>query len=242
MRLFASIFFSTVLMTGVASASSFVELAPMKDALGPSMIALGTPAKEAAGVNLAAVAESPAANDVDAAPLEYPFPGGKVPVIRASMTVGHKIALHYPAPNSLAERGHGDNYAPPEDVRFVQVSPSIIAMAEPVPSISYEEVAAVPETATKNDRRNSFDPGPMVIRGGIVGNGSSQTYFAPDKPAASKPAVRQERSGASSTGAQGTASSQAAPSQPAQKQPDVPIPSPTPAPPPSDIIPRAKIQ
>jgi hypothetical protein len=124
---------------------------------------------------------------------------------------------------------------------FVKVSPSIIAMAEPEPAVSLEEVASVDkDTDAETSQHETFGPGPTVIRGGVVDNGDAAPISLPAAPA-KKPAIVQRPS--AEANAQPAASSQAAASsQPAPKKPDVPIPSPTPAPPPAGIIPQAKIQ
>ena len=129
--------------------------------------------------------------------------------------------LDYPPPG-----GHS-TIAPAPDVNFVRVSASIIAMAEPQPAVSFEQVAAVDKEASDDEagQREFFGPLPTVMRGGVVDYGGSAAVTVPVQPA-KKPASRQ------------TASSSRQPSPP----PEVPIPSPTPAPPPAGVIPQAKIQ
>ncbi|MBN9065317.1 MAG: hypothetical protein J0H60_02280, partial [Rhizobiales bacterium] len=93
-RTIAGLVFATFLTTGAASASSFVTPEPMTAKLGPSMIALGEPV---------AAASQPAPDEkiakaIDRTPLEYPLPGGKVPVFRASGKIVVRTPLNYPAP------------------------------------------------------------------------------------------------------------------------------------------------
>jgi hypothetical protein len=171
------------------------------------MIELGEPAS-APGVVTA----------VDEAPLEYPFPGGKVPIIRASDRIVSGIPLNYPAPVASAETG----VPAVTDVTFVKISHSIIAMAAPEPPVSFEEVAAVDKGADDSEaeeRREFFGPVPTVIRGGVVDNGASAQAPVPAAPSQSAPSSRQP-----------------------PRQPDAPAPSPTPAPPPASIIPQTKVQ
>jgi hypothetical protein len=239
-RTLAGLVFMTLLMTGAASASSFVTPEPMTAKLGPSMIALGEPASApvvATDIQAepAGTAEAVAAV-VDEAPLEYPFPGGKVPIIRASDRIVSGTPLNYPAPAAQAEAT-----APPAtDVTFVKVSHSIIAMAAPEPPVSFEEVAAVDQEA---DEETSGQPGPIgplptVIRGGVVDEGGAGQAAMPAEPA-KKPAMAAARQAPAQHAAPQAAegSSQALP-----RKPDLPIPSPTPAPPPAGIVPQAKIQ
>jgi hypothetical protein len=201
--------------------------------LGPSMIALGEPVSE------------PAATAISEEPLEYPFPGGKVPIIRASDRIVSRAPLNYPAPVAPGEAGSA-GHPPIRDATFVQVSASIIAMAEPEPAVSFEQVAAVDNDAggTEANRRELLGPGPTVIRGGVVDDGSMAHISVPAAPARKPATVQRPSSVASTQGAPGrSASPQAASSSRQQpSQPDVPIPSPTPAPPPPDIIPQTRLQ
>jgi hypothetical protein len=59
------------------------------------------------------------------------------------------------------------------------ISPSIVAFGEPLPEIEYTKVAAIPEPK-KQSRRPA--PMPMVMRGGIIGEGF--TVAAPAQPQA----------------------------------------------------------
>jgi hypothetical protein len=176
------------------------------------MIILGEPAdRQMAANDHAEPAETPGktiAAVVDEAPLDYPFPGSKRPA-------GARPA------------GGAD---------FVRVSASIIAMAEPEPAISFEQVAAVDKDADDSaaeKQRELFGPLPTVIRGGVVDNGGPAEVSVPSVPV-EKPVAKNLSPMA---GGQAASSSQQPP-----KQPDVPIPSPTPAPPPANIIPQTKIQ
>jgi len=237
-RIFAGLVFATFLTTGAASASSFVTPEPMTAKLGPSMIALGEPV---------AAASQPAPDEkiakaIDRTPLEYPLPGGKVPVFRASGKIVVRTPLNYPAP--AGDPKPAEAAPSPADVSFVKVSPSIIAMA-PEPAVSFEEVAAVGDDAADAEasRRDLFGSGPTVIRAGVINDGGATAVSVPG-PAKKQATARYSSAmggsqpAANSYAAPQTAASQQAPS----KQPDVPIPSPTPAPPPSNIIPEAKIR
>jgi hypothetical protein len=246
-RTIAGLVFATLVATGTASASSFVTPEPMTAKLGPSMVFLGAPADAAAADDPAKV-PSTVANALDITPLDYPFPGRKAPPVVQipDRQTPDKIAgltpLNYPAPIAPAVA------AGAADADFVRISPSIIAMAEPEPAVSFEQVAAVDKDSTGEEseeaaRHDLFGPLPTVIRGGVVDDGSGAQFSAPAAP--EKPMARNHAPAASRPG---SASSQV-PSSPAAsepalppKQPDVPIPSPTPAPPPANIIPETKIQ
>jgi hypothetical protein len=158
--------------------------------LGPSMIMLGGPAiKSATASNRTKPAETIAAA-IDEAPLDYPFPGSKG---SAGLT-------------------------PAGDAEFVRVSASIIAMAEPEPWVSFEQVAAVDKDTDDNEaerRREFFGPLPTVIRGGVVDNGGSAPATVPAASSQSASSSRQP-----------------------QNKPDTPPP----APPPASIVPQTKIQ
>jgi hypothetical protein len=197
---------------------------------------------EAAGEPVAAAAKPTEKMDaaVDSAPLEYPFPGGRVPIIRASDRVVVATPLSYPAPSAAPKPAEA---APPStEVSFTRVSASIIAMAAPEPAISFEEVASVDESEDEEAARRaeSYGPGPTVIRGGVVGeSGSVSTPAVPmSKPAAVQ---RGPATGGTRSASAGGTPPAAGPAQESPKQ-DLPIPSPTPAAPPADIIPEAKIR
>jgi hypothetical protein len=180
-RTIAGLVFTTLLMTGAASASSFVTPQPMTAKLGPSMIALGEPA---AAVNEPGSA-GPIAGALDASPLDYPFPGGKAPIVRGP-GIAVETPLNYPAPIGSAETDSARvEPRTPDNVDFVQISPSIIAMAAPEPVVSYEHVAAVDDGGGDGVpvQHNIFGPGPTVIRGGVVDNGGAPTEQAPTKAA-----------------------------------------------------------
>jgi hypothetical protein len=191
--------------------------------LGPSMIELGEPAS-APGVVTA----------VDEAPLEYPFPGGKVPIIRASDRIVSGIPLNYPAPVASAETG----VPAVTDVTFVKISHSIIAMAAPEPPVSFEEVAAVDQDADEETSSQPSPDGPLptVIRGGVVDEGGAGQASMPAEPG-KKPAMADAQQAPAQPAAPQAESSQTLP-----RKPDLPVPSPTPAPPPAGIVPQAKIQ
>ena len=99
-RIFAGLVFATFLTTGAASASSFVTPEPMTAKLGPSMIALGEPASEPVAAASQPAPDEKIAKAIDRTPLEYPLPGGKVPVFRASGKIVVRTPLNYPAPAS----------------------------------------------------------------------------------------------------------------------------------------------
>jgi hypothetical protein len=227
---------ATLLTTGAASASSFIAPEALTTKLSPSIVVLGEPAGEPVAVVSEAKRNDKLAEAVGQAPLEYPFPGGKAPIVRASDKIVVRTPLNYPAPAG------GTKPASPAAASFIQVSPSIIAMAAPEPAISFEEVASVGASGDEEKSATAEDFGrtPTVIRGGVVGEaGSVSTPAAPAK----KPATVQR--GSTMAGAQSAPEGQAAPQDSPQgspKEPGQPIPSPTPAPPPANIIPEAKIR
>ncbi|TPI21950.1 hypothetical protein [Mesorhizobium sp. B4-1-1] len=57
-------------------------------------------------------------------------------------------------------------------------TPSMIALGDPVPAVTDEKVAAIPE-------KSGHQQAPMIIRGGIVGS----AFAAPAAPASAKPAT-----------------------------------------------------
>ncbi|WP_217573529.1 hypothetical protein [Mesorhizobium sp. GbtcB19] len=58
-------------------------------------------------------------------------------------------------------------------------APSVIALGDPIPAVTDEKVAAIPETSGHHQLA------PMIIRGGIVGG----AFAAPTATAAAKPAT-----------------------------------------------------
>jgi len=85
---------------------------------------------------------------------------------------------------------------------------SVVALGEP--DVTYEKVAAIPNAP---EARHGFMPGPMIIRGGVVG-GDFSTPTQAKAPAATTAAAP----------AKATAS--AAPTPDAQKKPTAPAPAP----------------
>lgn len=88
---------------------------------------------------------------------------------------------------------------------------SVVALGEP--DVTYEKVAAIPNAP---EPRHGFMPGPMIIRGGVVG-GDFSTPTQGKAPAAATTAAPAP--------AQATAS--AAPAPGTQKKPAAPAPAPT---------------
>lgn len=77
------------------------------------------------------------------------------------------VVLGAPAP--MKAEGEVATAVDPSAADFFAVSLSIIAMAaEPASPVTNEKVAAIPQPEAAPKRR--FDPAPMVIRGGIVGD------------------------------------------------------------------------
>ena len=97
--------------------------------------------------------------------------------------------------------------------------PSIVALGEPVPDVSGEKVAAIPENSRHGPRQE-----PMVIRGGIVG-GASATPAAQAAPAKAATAPTAEGKPAADGKAAPTATASNSKPQPEQK----PKPQPQPA-------------
>jgi hypothetical protein len=90
------------------------------------------------------------------------------------------VLLGEPAPAvAAAAAGPKTALAVPKSVlpSGTMISPSIVAFGEPLPDIEYTKVAAIPE---KRSRRPA--PMPMVMRGGIIGEGF--TVAAPAQPQA----------------------------------------------------------
>jgi hypothetical protein len=91
-------------------------------------------------------------------------------------TAEPRVALSYPAPGGAPG---------PEAMR--RVSPSIIALGQPIPEVSYEKLAAIEPPAPTPKKRPDFSP--MVIRGGIVGDAFSGSRTMPAATTASEAAA-----------------------------------------------------
>jgi hypothetical protein len=92
-------------------------------------------------------------------------------------------------------------------------TPSIVALGEPLPDVSTERVAAIPHQPASN---RGFKPGPMIIRGGIVGGAfATPTPSAtPAKATAAAAAVP-----AANSGSGPNAATPKSPPEPARPQP-----------------------
>ncbi|WP_292146869.1 hypothetical protein [Mesorhizobium sp.] len=80
-------------------------------------------------------------------------------------------------------------------------TPSMIALGDPVPAVTDEKVAAIPE-------KSGHQPAPMIIRGGVVGGAfATPAATAPAKPATPATAATTPANGTSTaTPPNGTAS------------------------------------
>jgi hypothetical protein len=89
-------------------------------------------------------------------------------------------------------------------------TPSVVALGDPLPDVTYEKVAAIPDQPKS---KHGFMQNPMIIRGGIVGGAfaspaPAKTANAPAAPATPATAVPTTPDGKSGTK---TASSKSAP-------------------------------
>ncbi|MBN9547819.1 MAG: hypothetical protein J0H31_02770, partial [Alphaproteobacteria bacterium] len=79
------------------------------------------------------------------------------------------------------------------------LTPSMIALGDPVPAVTDEKVAAIPE-------KSGHQPAPMIIRGGIVGSAFATPATASAKAATPATAATTPANGTSTaTPANGTA-------------------------------------
>ncbi|RWB35625.1 MAG: hypothetical protein EOQ41_04375 [Mesorhizobium sp.] len=104
----------------------------------------------------------------------------------------------------------------PEPVKVAGSSstPSIVALGEPVPDVTYEKVAAIP---SQPKPKHDFMQSPMIIRGGIVGDA-----FAKPAPSAAPAATTAAAPGAA-TKSDKKITATNSPPEPATPQP-TPIP------------------
>ncbi|MEX0954465.1 MAG: hypothetical protein WDZ83_04540 [Rhizobiaceae bacterium] len=65
---------------------------------------------------------------------------------------------------------------PPEERKFITVSPSVIAMVDAPQPVAFENVASIGDERAKRRLRGTL---PLVIRGGIVGDAYSSAPVAP---------------------------------------------------------------
>jgi hypothetical protein len=91
-------------------------------------------------------------------------------------------------------------------------TPSVVALGDPLPDVTYEKVAAIPD---QPKTKHGFMQNPMIIRGGIVGGAfatpapsPTKTANAPEAPATAVPTTPMASDGKSGTK---TASSKSAP-------------------------------
>jgi hypothetical protein len=190
-RVLGAFILTITLTTGAARASSFVVMGEAAPASTPSIITLGSPTS----TRLARTQARPSSwIDKSIEQLQQAY-------LRAKQTDRQP----YPSVESLDSGG--------------METPSIIALGEPAPEITYEKVAAIPQ---KQRHGPMFKP--LVIRGGVVGDA-----FA---PASAGPSTD------TSTSTQNT-SSQAAAS--GGQSPSAP-PPPVPAAPPPAVVPKGMPQ
>ncbi|CCV12339.1 hypothetical protein [Mesorhizobium sp. STM 4661] len=67
---------------------------------------------------------------------------------------------------SVVKLGAPETVAMAESTKPGLSTPSIVALGAAVPDVTYEKVAAIPN---QPEHKRGFMPGPMIIRGGIVG-------------------------------------------------------------------------
>jgi hypothetical protein len=164
-RFLAALLLTTSTGVASASASSFVVLPAMQEKLGPSMIALGTPAPAAETVAARAAAEPAPASSATPDRID----AADAFTLAAAAMLSETPAAPAPTLSAVEDTLPAGS--------FVAISPSIIAMGEIPPPVSFEQVSAVGKAAP--GRR--FEQKPMVIRGGDVGEAFSYGSGVPTK-------------------------------------------------------------
>jgi len=120
------------------------------------------------------------------------------------------VVLGAPSPSVAVLPEAGDSSA--------AKSPSIIALGEAVPAVSYEKLAAIgTEPTTKQNRPAAV---PMIIRGGIVGDAFSRSEPTP----VAIPQPEQVATTAPDGGAENAQPASSAPAEPAAAPPAAPHP------------------
>ena len=117
--------------------------------------------------------------------------------------------------------------APAEEPKFVNVSPSVIAMVDTQQPIAMENVASIGDSKRRKRSPHSL---PMVIRGGIVGDAfATRSASAPSGPIVNEPAAppQQEVSSAPPSPSNPPATPDMPPS-PSERLPKSALPPPAP--------------
>jgi len=136
-RVLEAFILAMTLTTGAARASSFVVMGETAPASTPSIVRLGSPV----GTRVAGVKATPSSwVDKSIGQLQ-----------QAYLRMKQADRRFYPSVESLSSGA--------------TETPSIIALGEPAPEITYEKVAAIPQ---KLKHGPMFKP--LVIRGGVVGD------------------------------------------------------------------------
>jgi hypothetical protein len=86
---------------------------------------------------------------------------------------------------------------PPEERKFISVSPSVIAMVDAPQPVAFENVASIGDEQANRRLRGTL---PMVIRGGIVGEAFSAAPAAPSSSGSSKPSQPEQQASAPGSG------------------------------------------
>lgn len=94
------------------------------------------------------------------------------------------VAAKAPDNNSLQPSIERFGGLPPEERKFIIVSPSVIAMVDAPQPVAFENVASIGDEQANRRLRGSL---PMVIRGGIVGDAFSSAPVAPSSSGGSTP-------------------------------------------------------
>jgi hypothetical protein len=103
---------------------------------------------------------------------------------------------------------------PPEERKFISVSPSVIAMVDAPQPVAFENVAAIGGEQANGRLRGTL---PMVIRGGIVGEAFGTAPAAPSSGGEAAPSQPQQEVSAPESASEKPAS---APKQPGAPEDD----------------------
>jgi hypothetical protein len=143
-----------------------------------------------------------------------------VGIILAAATGGAQASsLVFPgAPSSTPSIVRVGPPSQPGTAEAAKDAPSVVALGAAEPDVTYEKVAAIPD---KPEAGHGFQPGPMVIRGGVTG----PDFPAPAPTAAPATGAAPAAGTVPATGiTPATATASAAPSGNAENQPTPPSP------------------
>lgn len=137
-------------------------------------------------------------------------------IVLAAVTGGAQASsLVFPgAPSSTPSIVRVGDPNQPKAAEAAKDAQSVLALGAAEPDVTYEKVAAIPE---KPEARHGFQPGPMVIRGGVTG-----PDFPAPAPTAAPATGAAPAAGTAPAAGVAPATASAAPSGNAENQPAAP--------------------